>query len=295
MAQHPPPLLQRRSDQSFSVSKFGDCVLLDGKFELYCAKLRAPEGAPEAKVWCKISNTQLHEYQFTHVCFSKDSRQILLHSATTLAVLELPRSVLAEEEIDTERLATTPCPLRILCSLPANEGATITKAAFHALSDYHVVALVGCPVRPRVEVHSLLSGPDSPEGPQTIALHKDQQFVSFCFGNDLDWSALTLYLATKSGAVYFICPLLPEGSVVSIETVDGLQWWAEETRRKPVMTQQWLQAAFAPQALSSQATSAFVRAGSGFRGWQTNVGTARVSCSFRFPPLFHFSSFPLFA
>ena len=215
---------------------------------------------------------------FAQIEFSKDGRRLLLSSSTAVGIVEIPKNVILDGEIDASKLLNHACQFEYVLQ---NCG-TVVKATFHSLSDYHIVALVKDNASSSsLQVISILSPKGSP--PNSIPLGSTD-FVGFCFGNEYDWSFLTVFLLTKQGAVYFLCPVLPEGAIVPVTAVDALWLWLRETQNKAPQIEIFLNAAFASPP-SSSASTAFVRSGQGFSSsWRSDVAAKQYQSLFEAEP-----------
>lgn len=63
---------------------------------------------------------------------------------------------------------------------------------------------------------------------EVIPLSSNKRFVSFAFGPALDWMKFTLVLLSSGGDVYYLCPVIPKGTVVSLTVVEELWAWADQ-------------------------------------------------------------------
>lgn len=275
------PPSSNSSWQTLVVNKFGDSIALDSEHDLYLVKLRSPsESAPTPiKI---LLDKDIKPYRFTRIEFNKDGRRLLLTSSTALGVVEIPDNFIVYGEIDIEKLQKGQC---LFEELHLQNVKSIIKASFHSLSDYHIVALIKEESGTYLKVLSILS---LSTNSTSISLGLRTDFVSYCFGNEYDWSYLTVFLVAKDGKIFYLCPVLPEGAILPITAVDALRLWDEEEKsRTPKMTSTYLNAAFSSASPSSSSSStAFIRAGQGFRDtWKSEVAAKQYQTLFEAEPL----------
>ena len=53
-------------------------------------------------------------------------------------------------------------------------------------------------------------------------------FIAFSMGGLYDWMSCTLFLLTREGTIFYLCPFLPNGSVLSTTLVQSLNEWCKD-------------------------------------------------------------------
>eukprot|EP01034_Spumella_vulgaris_P025349 gene25349-31795_t len=60
-----------------------------------------------------------------------------------------------------------------------------------------------------------------------ITLQADLKWTSFTFGPDMDWMKFTIFVLNNRGEVFAVCPIIPDGTLVSRQVVNELWSWVE--------------------------------------------------------------------
>ena len=202
-----------------AVSKNGDIALLSENGSIQYSHLRSSGQSSELVRLDVLGITTNELMNMTTVEFDADGRSLLLWSESKVGIVELPQSLVASGELRKDE-ADTNC---IFTSLwDANdEGVSnlVAKATFHQSCSHCVVILMRKDVLRLVDLRSLQS--------EIIPLSTNRRFVSFSFGPAIEWMTHTLVLLTSGGEVYYLCPVIPNGAVLSLAAVDELWAWMD--------------------------------------------------------------------
>lgn len=150
--------------------------------------------------------------KFTKIEFNKDGTLLLLSSNQSIGVIELSST---NGNHRFKNLTSLINPILI--------DVNIVKITFHPCSNCHIMVLYH---RGPLILYDLIS-----DVKQKINLSKDIVFTSFTFGPSIDWMSVTVFLLTSSGDVYYVCPIVPNGSILARQTIDEMYDWLHEMRQ----------------------------------------------------------------
>jgi hypothetical protein len=165
------------------------------------------------------SNPDLNEMQICHLEFNYSNTSLLVAGSQCVGVIFLKNLVKNnEEEMHLENYYDFQIFYRCLI------GDFILKVQWHPLSDTHLVLLL--------QSHKILLV-DVLTGQITeIPLDETTDYISFTFGPCVDWMRLCLFLVDATGAISYLCPVLPYGSILSSHSIyEFKQWIADERMR----------------------------------------------------------------
>lgn len=207
---------------SITVSRLGLTAVLNSDGTVKIAALR--KGSCEY-VDLKIDNVSTLELQeFTNIEFDSDGALLLLWSSKRIGFIELGASILKNDA--SNALEDNTSTFSFLCD-DVNSGngieqscIPIAKACFHPLNSRHVVVLSERELLRIVDIRSMET--------KQHRLAPDLRFSSFCFGPDIDWMKFALFLLTVKGDVFALCPIIPDGTLVSRQTVNDLWAWVDD-------------------------------------------------------------------
>lgn len=207
---------------SITVSRLGLTAVLNGDGSIKLANLRKGNGE---YIDLKVDNVSALELQeFSSIEFDSDGSLLLLWSSKRIGLIEISSSILKSDGINV--LANDASTFSFICD-DVNSGngieqasIPIVKACFHPLNSRHVVVLSEKELLRIVDIRTMET--------KQHRLSPDLRFSSFAFGPDIDWMKFALFLLTVKGDVYALCPIIPDGTLVSRQTINDLWAWADD-------------------------------------------------------------------
>jgi hypothetical protein len=153
----------------------------------------------------------------TDIEFNYSGSILLVASSYFAGVVLLPRAFtfdgsrsLQANDIDCKCKELFQCP----------EGDFIVKIQWHPLSEKHIVLLLKSSKLVVIDVVDSVM--------QEYMLDLSVDYKSFCFGPGTDWLKLTVFLLHTNGDISYLCPILPQSSVLSSDSVSDLRAWQRD-------------------------------------------------------------------
>lgn len=217
----PQPEKQHPFTNSLAIAPNGDVALLTESGFIQYSSLRN-SGQQAELIRLDVIGIRPNELaSISAMEFDADGRTLLLWSENRVGIVELPQSLsssggdLRSDEVETNCIFTS--------LWDANEEGVpnlVAKASFHNSCAHCVVILMRKDIIRLVDLRSLQS--------EVIPLSSNRRFSSFAFGPAIDWMKFTLVLLTGGGDVYYLCPVIPKGTVLSLAAVEELWFWADQ-------------------------------------------------------------------
>lgn len=157
--------------------------------------------------------------QFTALEFDEDGRSLLVWCSSRVGVIELPQSILDNDAHDDVRCIFTHL-FSVDDDVDDRAAYPVAKAAFHALCPHCVVVLHQKEVLRVIDIRTMDA--------HTMSIPSNRSFASFTFGPSIDWMKFAILLLSTNGDVYFVSPIVPAGTVLSLSSVDDLWSWVDQ-------------------------------------------------------------------
>ena len=207
---------------SIAVSRLGLTAVLNSDGTIELANLRNGNGEYADLKVDNVSASELQE--FTNIEFDYDGALLLLWSSKRIGFIEISSSILKSSASNLQSNDTS--TFSFVCD-DVNSGngieqaaIPIVKACFHPSSSRHIVVLSEKELLRIVDIRTMET--------KCYRVSSDLRFSSFCFGPDIEWMKFALFLLTVKGDVYALCPIIPDGTLVSRQTVNDLWAWVED-------------------------------------------------------------------
>jgi hypothetical protein len=172
--------------------------------------------------------------RFTSIVCNTEGNIIVLWSKFELGIIEIPQSFLKEGQIlPNPPIVTeqTPedenqCKFQLIYGR-ASSGSTspIVKVGFHSINANTLVVLYERELLSLIDLRTFSK--------DEIFLPKHLNFTSFTFTNQsLEWFAFTLFLTTSTNEIYYLCPIIPSGTIISKAVLSDILVWIQEEQEK---------------------------------------------------------------
>ncbi len=186
----------------------------DGKIYFVDSLRKISNAAPSL---LPLDYAQFSKEKFSAIQFSDDGNLLVAWSDTSVGIIDLKmfsRTGLVKNEMNSFRKV-----------LPRNfegDNNRIVRVRFHP---YHSVTVVVLYATGRLVLVNTVS-----DEVTIIPLNIEYKFVSFSFGPQCDWLALSLFLLSEQGEIFVLCPVLPRGAEAPQEVIDQMYVSLEERR-----------------------------------------------------------------
>lgn len=210
---------------SVAVTNVGDLLVLTADGKVQYTSLRQEKPSQALKTLPIHAHTNIDMKKFRHISANRDGSMMLLWSADQVVVVEIPQLWLREGNLlePTEKSSSGTKliipTLKELCNESESRNR-IVKAVFHPLCDHSVVVLRESQTLSLYDMRL-----DATANRHNIQLPSNLRFAGFTFGPNMEWLRYTIFLATTENEVYYLCPVIPPGTVVPSNTVKEIWSW----------------------------------------------------------------------
>ena len=207
---------------TFAVSANGMLAYMTENGKIKVGNIRNTEKVATSLNIMGISNEEL--LNFTNIEFSLDGSTLLFWNSSQVGFIDIPCSLVrnaAAGSVNSDEIE--PCSFtRIVETSMEDEGSIhmIAKATFHPSCHHCVVVLHQQATLRLIDLRTL--------DHQIISLSSGRTFASFSFGPNIEWLQYTLVLLASNGEIFYLCPIIPNGSIVAMSTISDLWAWADQ-------------------------------------------------------------------
>lgn len=213
-----PPSGKSCLSRTIAVNIWGDLFFLcDGGEIRYVSLKKEGNEASLSQALPLDDNNAYFDACISNIEFNYSGSILLVASPYFAGVVLLPRAFtfdgshsLHGEDINCK------CKELFKCA----DEDSIVKIQWHPLSEKHIVILLRSSKLVVIDVVESVM--------QEYLLDISVDYKSFCFGPPIDWLKLTIFLLHTNGDVSYLCPILPQGSVLSSKSVTELRAWHRE-------------------------------------------------------------------
>jgi hypothetical protein len=212
---------------SITINNTGEIFYLcdDGVIRFLSSSSLPPNPGDEGRIGDSFGTQQLNlkstpdlnEMQMCHLEFNYSNTSLLVAGSQCVGVIFL-KNLLKEQDMALENCYNFQIFHRCLI------GDLILKVQWHPLSDTHLVLLL--------QSHKILLVDVLTAQITEIPLDDTTDYISFTFGPCVDWMRLCLFLVDSTGAISYLCPVLPYGSILSSHSIYEFKQWIADERLK---------------------------------------------------------------
>ena len=200
---------------SFTVNNRGDIIVMTDIGILKYSNLRTNNNNAVELVDIQVvglENSETREY--TAIEYNIDGNMVLLWSDSCIGIIEISNNKILNDNNESKFVYNfTKVYDR---NIDSNNTAPIVKVAFHLLCQQHLVILHESNLLQLVDLCTMSIEIIS------LARYGSKKFTSFTYGPNIEWLKFSLLLLCTSGEVFTLCPIIPNGCIVSKEIVSDL-------------------------------------------------------------------------
>lgn len=220
-----------------SVSHLGDLLLLGADGRVYYSNIRQ---ANRSRSLSETSNDEKENSylpiqglsseeiasNYSELLVNSEGTVIALWSKENVAIIEIPAIYTKDglispttTEFTGENESCRFVPLLTSSDAPNNK---IVKVQFHPLNPNNLVILREKETFTLIDLRNYSK--------EEIHLPKNIHFTSFTFGcsNTTEWFQFTIFLTTQTNEIYYLCPIIPTGTILSKAVIADLLVWIIE-------------------------------------------------------------------
>lgn len=200
---------------SFAVNSRGDIIVMTDTGTLKYSNLRINSTNTVDLVDIEVFGlSNLDALEYTAIEYNIDGNMFLLWSDSCIGIVEISTNKITNDNNDSKFVYNfTKVYDR---NLDHNNTAPIVKVKFHLLCQQHLVILHESNLLQLVDLCTMHMDIIS------LARYGSKKFTSFTFGPNIEWLKFSLLLLSTSGEVFTLCPIIPNGCVVSKAIVSDL-------------------------------------------------------------------------
>jgi hypothetical protein len=222
---------------TIEVGNFGDLFMVDENGSICYRNLRLTNNQDNDAHIQKLPIPGLTPESlksFTSILSNLEGNVLVLWSKLELGIIEIPSSFLKEGQLSDPNAVAKSAELSdanqckftsIYNRSSSTASSSLVKTAFHPLNPNTLVILHEKELLSLIDLRNYSK--------EEIYLPKHLLFTSFTFTNQsLEWFSFTIFLTTSNNEIYYLCPIIPSGTILSkAQLADILNWIQEEQEK----------------------------------------------------------------
>jgi hypothetical protein len=223
---------------TIEVGNFGDLFMVDENGSICYRNLRLTNNQDNDAHIQKLPIPGLTPESlksFTSILSNREGNVLILWAKLELGIIEIPSSFLKEGQLSdpnavaksAELSDANQCKFTSIYNRSTSvASSSLVKTAFHPLNPNTLVILHEKELLSLIDLRNYSK--------EEIYLPKHLLFTSFTFttNQSLEWFSFTIFLTTSNNEIYYLCPIIPSGTILSkAQLADILNWIQEEQEK----------------------------------------------------------------
>jgi hypothetical protein len=222
---------------TIEVGNFGDLFMVDENGSICYRNLRLTNNQDNDAHIQKLPIPGLTPESlksFTSILSNREGNVLVLWSKLELGIIEIPSSFLKEGQLSdpnavaksAELSDANQCKFTSIYNRSSSvASSSLVKTAFHPLNPNTLVILHEKELLSLIDLRNYSK--------EEIYLPKHLLFTSFTFTNQsLEWFSFTIFLTTSTNEIYYLCPIIPSGTILSKAQLADILNWVQEEQEK---------------------------------------------------------------